>query len=501
MTEKQRSLSLDVAEPAFGSDEQQRAMEDITDQFWLPVDRLRTFSKDLQSEMEKGLAQDTGAALPMVPSFLSEHPTGQERGEYFALELNGATIRIMKVTFHGRGRTETRQQKFTASENLKHGDARALFDYLAECLDLFLTNIGHQDPEHPLQLGFTFAFPVHQTAVNHGTLIQWTKGFDITGAEGKDVVDLLQQSLKRKHLPVQVMALVNGTVCKRVTVVLFVPGILRAALVGTLLAHNYKSLDTLLGCTFSTGTNCAYYERIDAIPKYQGSSTPSNEMIVNTEWGAFGDDHRAFLPLTRYDNALNRQSSNPGIHLYEKMVSGLYLGEIVRQAMIDLLDRRLLFAGAGGQQELGKYSQELNTPYSFETSYAGQIEQDTTPELDETKHLIESVLGLGDGTTTLTDRRMVKKLCEVVGIRAARLCAAGMASVINKIGAVEGGGVTISVDGTIFQHYPNFTNRVHEALRELYGASVDVINIGTTRDGPGVGAALAAMMTASKSNV
>lgn len=188
----------------------------------------------------------------------------------------------------------------------------------------------------------------------------------------------------------------------------------------------------------------AYYERIDAIPKYQGPSTPSNEMIVNTEWGSFGDDHRSFLPLTRYDNALNRQSSNPGVHIYEKMISGLYLGEIVRQAMIDLLDRRFLFAGPGGQQELGKYSRELNTPYSFETSYAGQIEQDATPELEETKHILESVLGLGDGTTTLTDRRMVKKLCEVVGIRAARLCAAGMAGVINKIGAVEGGGVTIS---------------------------------------------------------
>lgn len=110
----------------------------------------------------------------------------------------------------------------------------------------------------------------HQTAVNHGTLIQWTKGFDITGAEGKDVVDLLQQSLKRKHLPVQVMTLVNGTgedscvflaglnlvnIVKRVADRLY-PDILRAASVGTLLAHNYKSLDTLLGCTFSTGTNC-----------------------------------------------------------------------------------------------------------------------------------------------------------------------------------------------------------------------------------------------------
>jgi len=351
-----------------------------------------------------------------------------------------------------------------------------LFDYLATCFDSFLTNTGYQNSDGIVQLGFTFAFPVHQTAVNHGTLIQWTKEFEITGAEGKDVVDLLQQSLKRNQMPVRVAALVNGTV-------------------GTLLAHNYRSLDTMLGCTFSTGTNCAYYEHISSIPKYHGPPTPSSEMIVNTEWGSFGDDNRALLPLTRYDNALNRLSSNPGAHLYEKMASGLYLGEIVRQVMLDLLDRRLLFSGPGGQQELGKYSQELNTPYSFETSYAGQIEQDVSPELEDTKHILEGILGLGEGNTTLIDRRIVQKLCEIIGVRAARLCAAGMAAVINKIDAVENGGVTISVDGTIFHHYPNFTNRVNEALRELYGRSVDVINIGTTRDGPGIGAALAAMMT------
>ncbi|RUP47165.1 hexokinase-domain-containing protein [Jimgerdemannia flammicorona] len=508
------TTDISAIDASFGcTDGQEQALQKIIAQFQLPVDKMRQIAKDMRTEMDKGLGQHTDAALRMIPSYLSEHPTGQETGVSYALELNGANIRILQVTFQGRGKISTRQQKFTASETLKHGDVRNLFDYLAECVGSFLTAMG---TEETITMGFTFAFPVNQTAANHGTLITWTKGFEVTGAEGRDVVDLLQQSLRRKHLPVQVNALVNGTV-------------------GTLLAHNYKSLDTLLGCTFSNGTNCgkmclrpnmqldretrnvdryndaivigrgnfhpppspAYYEKLEAIPKYDGPPTPSSEMIVNTEWGAFGDDHRSYLPLTRYDNALNRLSSNPGVHIYEKMVSGLYLGEILRQIVLDLVDRRLLFVGPGGQQELGRYSHEINTHNAFETSYAGQIEQDSTPELDDTRHILEAVLGLGEGATTLTDRKMVRRLCEVVGVRAARLCAAGISSVINKRGAVEGG-VTISVDGTIFQHYPNFTSRVHEALRELYGNSVDLINIGTTRDGPGVGAALAAMLNTKR---
>lgn len=36
----------------------------------------------------------------------------------------------------------------------------------------------------------------------------------------------------------------------------------------------------------------------------------------------------------------------------------------------------------------------------------------------------------------------------------------------------------IGVEGNIYEHYPNFPNRVNEALRDLYGQNVDRINIG-----------------------
>ena len=37
------------------------------------------------------------------------------------------------------------------------------------------------------------------------------------------------------------------------------------------------------------------------------------------------------------------------------------------------------------------------------------------------------------------------------------------------------------VEGTIYEHYPNFPNRVNEALRDLYGHQVDRINIGVSK--------------------
>lgn len=170
----------------------------------------------------------------------------------------------------------------------------------------------------------------------------------------------------------------------------------------------------------------AYWERISECQKV-ADATEAEEMIINTEWGSFGDKNADFLPRTFYDNRLNRESWNPGVHLFEKMVSGLYLGELVRNIMIDFLDRRLLFNC--------QYTRELNTPYSFEVSYMSTIESDQTSQLEETQHILEEIMGLP--STTLNDRRAVKKMCELVGQRASQLVAAAMSAILEKCNALD----------------------------------------------------------------
>lgn len=255
------------------------------------------------------------------------------------------------------------------------------------------------------------------------------------------------------------------------------------------MAHSYRSLDTLLACTVSTGTNAgkirslwklnllhtnemkkAYWERVQEIAKLNADpANPDEEMIINTEWGSFGDTKSETIPHTFYDIRVNRQSVNPGVHVYEKMCAGLYLGEIVRLVLVDFVDRRLLFDS--------QYSTELNKAYNFESTYMSAIECDESPELNGTKHLLENVMNIS--TTTLQDRQMVKRICEMVGRRAARLIAAGMSAIISKRNALDGG-LSISVEGTIYEHYSNFPDRVNTAFQELYGDDIERINIGVS---------------------
>lgn len=52
---------------------------------------------------------------------------------------------------------------------------------------------------------------------------------------------------------------------------------------------------------------------------------------------------------------------------YEKMISGMYLGEIVRNVLIDFTNKGLLFRG--------KLSERLKTRCIFETKFLAQIER------------------------------------------------------------------------------------------------------------------------------
>lgn len=73
-----------------------------------------------------------------------------------------------------------------------------LFDFIAAELANFVNREGegfklHGNPKR--ELGFTFSFPVKQTSINSGLLIQWTKGFTCDG-----VVCSLASLLRFSHL-------------------------------------------------------------------------------------------------------------------------------------------------------------------------------------------------------------------------------------------------------------------------------------------------------------
>lgn len=69
------------------------AIRDLESKFDLSTDQLRKLSTLLQNEMKAGLKKcDIQCNVPMLPSWILSHPSGQEIGEYIGLDLSGKKI-------------------------------------------------------------------------------------------------------------------------------------------------------------------------------------------------------------------------------------------------------------------------------------------------------------------------------------------------------------------------------------------------------------------------
>ena len=135
----------------------------------------------------------------MNPTYLMDIPTGHERGSYLTLDMGGSHIRVCEVILEGKGQARVSARKFNLPHKLKSGSAAELWNHMASCVAEFVEHeqFGKKKEDEQL-IAFTFSFPVTQSAINRGVLQRWTKGFDVSGVEGHDVVEQFESALQRE---------------------------------------------------------------------------------------------------------------------------------------------------------------------------------------------------------------------------------------------------------------------------------------------------------------
>ncbi|GLU09942.1 hypothetical protein SLE2022_267770 [Rubroshorea leprosula] len=436
-----------------------------------PISKLRQVADAMTVEMHAGLASEGGSKLKMIISYVDNLPTGDEKGLFYALDLGGTNFRVLRVLLGGKeyGVVKQEFEEVSIPPHLMIGSSDALFDYIAEALKKFVDTESeglHVSPGRQRELGFTFSFPVRQTSISSGTLIKWTKGFSIEDVVGQDVVAELTKAIERVGLDMRVTALVNDTI-------------------GTLAGGRYYNKDVIAAVILGTGTNAAYVERANAIPKWPGLLPKSGEMVINMEWGNFRSSH---LPLTAYDNALDVESLNPGEQIFEKMISGMYLGEVVRRVLCKMAEEAAFFGDT--------VPPKLKIPFILRTPDMSAMHHDTTPDLKVVGSKLKDILEVSN--SSLKMRKAIVALCEIVATRGARLSAAGIVGILKKLGRdtikdSEKQKSVVALDGGLFEHYTKFRECMESTLKELLGEEVsENIVIEHSNDGSGIGAALLA---------
>lgn len=262
------------------------------------VDLLQTCRR-FQAEMTAGLAQAPSSLL-MLPTYLTCEGALPQNVPVAVIDAGGTNARVAKLTFTADGPQTEAASVFPMPGSLEEISREEFFHRFSEALLPFIRDCAG--------IGFCFSFPAEITPDRDGRVLYFDKEVKVSGIVGMKLIEGLSHALADKGVPGVGGVVLNDTV---------------AALLGGMTQTDREAWDGFVGLIWGTGMNVCYAEHAGRIAALSGQQAGS--MLINTESGAF-------LPAAtgEFDRELDAATRDPGRHLYEKMVSGAYLGEVVR---------------------------------------------------------------------------------------------------------------------------------------------------------------------------
>ncbi|KAK2846391.1 hypothetical protein FQN49_005767 [Arthroderma sp. PD_2] len=414
----------------------------------------------------------------MLPSFNHTLPTGREKGTFLALDVGGSTFRVALVELSGEGGTMkiVRMASSVIDESVKLLEGKAFFDWIALKIDEMLGSgtEGFGQESTPLSMGLSWSFPIDQTSIRSGLVISMGKGFLCSnGTVGDDLSELIMDACRKRNLNVRIEAIVNDSSA-------------------TLLSRAYSDPSTRMSLILGTGTNVAIHYPTHAIglEKFGNRSAEwfaeASHVIINTELSMFGG---GVLAMTRWDDDLNRSHIKPDYQPLEYLITGRYLGEIVRLMIVEAVQVAGLFGG--------ELPPSMRSPYSFDTAIVACIEDDSSPTLQHSSALLQKSHEFLIPPTT-ADLQFLQKICKCVSKRGAAYLATAIYSLwclrnesespippstpdsesndLKQQATVKESPnlpVTIACDGTVINKYPNFRSHCQTYLNSLTSSDAD----------------------------
>ncbi|CAE6153620.1 unnamed protein product [Arabidopsis arenosa] len=422
----------------------QRILRKFARECATPVSKLWAVADALVADMTASLAAAAAeccGSLNMLVSFAGSLPSGDEKGVHYGVNLRGKELLLLRGTLGGNEEpmSDVHKQEIPIPQDVLNGSFKELCDFISLELVKFLAMNPGEEAEEVNNLGFTLTRSVEQigsgsiSAIHRKSLAN-----DDDDKVLKDLVNDMNESLETHGLKIRMKtALVDNTI-------------------GELAGGKYYHKDTVAAVSLGMGTNAAYIEQAQEISRWKSAIAEPQEIVVSTEWGDFRSCH---FPITEFDSSLDAESLNPGHRVFEKMVSGRYLGEIVRRVLLRMSEESTLFGDT--------LPPKLTIPYILWSPDMAAMHQDISEEREIVNKKLKEVFGIMD--STLAAREVVVEVCDVVAERAARMAGAGIVGMIKKLGRLEKKMSIVIVEGGLYDHYRVFRNYLHSSVWEMLG--------------------------------
>jgi len=255
------------------------------------------FNKEINSfllQMNLGLKES--GVLSMLPTYVDGDLTPKQGEKVIVVDAGGTNLRVAVVEIVDNKTIVSEVKKSKLPGLDKTIDYFEFMDILAKKIEPYLI--------YSKTISFSIAQEVKHNCELDGYVVELSKELNIEGIERK----LLANDLKERlfflgHKDVKVF-LINETV-----------GVACAML------QRKNEFSSFIGLVMGTGANSSYIEQSSNIVKIDNAKTRS--MFINTESGNY-------IPsmVSDFDIAYNKCTKIPNTAVFEKMVSGRYLGEL-----------------------------------------------------------------------------------------------------------------------------------------------------------------------------
>ena len=272
--------------------------------FKLDNEQLKAIVCSFRDKTEEGLKTEN-AEIQCIPTFILPK-AADVRGKALVLDLGGTNYRVAIVDFTQEKPVIYPNNGWKKDMSVMKSPGYTREELFKELADL----IVEIKREEEMPIGYCFSYPAESVPGGDAKLLRWTKGVDIRKMVGqfvgKPLLDYLNEKNKIKFTGIKVL---NDTIAS-----------LFAGLTD-------KSYDAYIGLIVGTGTNMATFIPADKIKKLDPAYSVEGLIPVNLESGNF---HPPFL--TAVDDTVDAMSDSMGKQRFEKAVSGMYLGDILKAA-------------------------------------------------------------------------------------------------------------------------------------------------------------------------
>jgi len=374
-------------------------------------------------EMEKGLA-GTGSSLEMIPTYIEAGKVLPCNEPVIAVDAGGTNFRVATVYFDKNRKPVIENSKIYPMPGVKHNVSkkeffRAMAAYIKDVID------------SSKKIGFCFSYATEIFPNKNGKLICFSKEIKAPEVIGELVGENIKLALddlgcdSNKHI-----VLLNDTV---------------TTLLAGQAAFDNRIFDTYIGFILGTGTNCCYVEENKNITKKKDLD-PAKSQIINIESGAYGKGPRGSIDI-EFDESTN----NPGINVFEKMISGAYLGPLCLMTACQAAEQGLFSDAVAAKL---KQTKQLETKDISDFMYYPQ--SDNNP--------LARICKAGNEKDRLALYWLLDRLTE----RAAKLTAINLSSAVLKGRKGENpcAPVCIVAEGTTFYELKSLKSRVEFYLKD-----------------------------------